>query len=140
MEVVCITCTVFSYNRLIPRGGLFPIDERAKDTHALYHKLFHMVLGTNYCAPVSLDNSKVLDLRTQTGIWAIDTGEDVGSCQVIGADECEMAALLVPPNVEMQIYDINDEWNWRHKFRLIFARHLGGVVTDLPFFINQCYE
>lgn len=140
LRVYSFSC--YSGDRLIPRGGLFPIDERAKDVHDLYHTLFRMVLTKNYCAPVNLDGSEVLDIYTRTGIWAIQIGEDVESCHVIGNNDCPMQCAVVPPNVNMEVCDINDsqDWNWRHKFRLIFARHLGGVVGDLRFFVNQCYR
>lgn len=122
---------------------MFPIDQRAKENHDLYHELFHKVLERHYCAPVGLDGSSyVLDAHTRTGAWAIQIGDDVESCHVIGVDASAMQEKWVPPNVNMEICDIDDGrcWNWKHEFRLIFARHLGGVVRDLRFFINQCHE
>lgn len=48
-----------------------PIDEQEQDRNDLQHAKFHLVLGDLHLAPIRDEPTKILDLGTGTGIWAM---------------------------------------------------------------------
>lgn len=53
----------------------FPNDEREQDRYDLMHEVFVAGMGDKlFFAPVNGEMSRVLDIGTGTGIWAIQLG------------------------------------------------------------------
>lgn len=53
----------------------FPNDEREQDRYDLMHEVFVAGMGDKlFFAPVNGEVSRVLDIGTGTGIWAIQLG------------------------------------------------------------------
>lgn len=126
---------------LIRPESLFPNDEIEQDNQDLFH---HMVLltlnGKLYCAPFELVGKRVLDLGTGTGTWAQSIGDADATCLVVGTDLSPIQPTWVPPNVQYQIADIEDDWTWNHKQNFIFLRQLALCVVDWGKLISQCSE
>lgn len=66
-----------------------------------------MMEGRLHFAPFSKANppSKVLDVATGTGSWAIDFGDEYPEAEVIGTDLSPIQPAFVPPNVRFFIED-----------------------------------
>lgn len=83
----------------------------------------------------------MIKIYTRTGILAINIADEIPSCTVIGVDESEIQAEYVPTNLRFEIYDLEeDDWTWRHRFRLIILRQHGVFVKELPTLIRRCYK
>ena len=56
--------------------ALQPNDDDEQDRMDMGHHIYRLMLGGElYLAPIAKDVSRVLDLGTGTGIWAIDFAE-----------------------------------------------------------------
>ncbi|TQN64629.1 Secondary metabolism regulator LAE1, partial [Colletotrichum shisoi] len=53
---------------------------------------------------------RVLDLGTSTGLWAIEFGDEHPEAEVIGVDIFPPQIEFVPPNVRLEIDDIDETW------------------------------
>jgi methylase of polypeptide subunit release factors len=86
----------------------FPNDpteaERLDEQYAI---LKDMMDGRLHFAPFSRNTSptKVLDLATGTGTWAIEFGDKYPEAEVIGTDLSPIQPAFVPPNVRFFIED-----------------------------------
>ncbi|KAH0612953.1 uncharacterized protein H6S33_009333 [Morchella sextelata] len=85
--------------------------------------------------------TKILDLGTGTGIWAIDMGEQYPSAEVIGTDLSPIQPSWVPPNVSFQIDDIESEWEWPEgTFDMVHIRYLNGGISDWAALFAEAYK
>ncbi|KIW36533.1 uncharacterized protein PV06_11243 [Exophiala oligosperma] len=146
------TCSVHSEdleywrlgNRLYGRGFPFPADDRAREDHDARHAVFKKALkDRSFCAPVRLEGADVLELYTRTGILAMEIADKNPACSVIGVDESQMPEAWVPPNLQFEVCNLedNDDWTWRQRrFRFIIIRQHGVFVKDLPGLIRRCSE
>ncbi|KAF5648933.1 methyltransferase [Fusarium sp. NRRL 52700] len=82
--------------------------------------------------------SRVLDMRTGTGSWAIDYAD--ANPQVIGVDLSPIQTALVPPNVSFEINGLEKEWTWTQKFDFIVTRMMLGCFTDFPKIIIVAFD
>ena len=108
-------------------------NERLDIMHALLLTLRH---GKLYEAPI-VNPKRILDCGTGTGIWAIEMGEAFPSASILGTDLSAIQPWYVPPNVEFQIDDLNDEWTFKHQRDFIFCRYLVGSRLDYPKLYRQ---
>ena len=86
------------------------------------------------------DPTAVLDVGTGTGIWAMDVADDYPGAQVIGVDLSPIQPTAVPPNLEFQIMDADEPWDFHAKFDLIHTRLMNGFsIKSWPFFYEQAF-
>ncbi|KAL6232819.1 hypothetical protein BDW75DRAFT_216698 [Aspergillus navahoensis] len=116
----------------------FPNDEDELDRMDLEHHIFLLLLdGELHLAPVD-DPQRILDLGTGSGIWALDVADKYPSASVIGTDLSPVQPSFVPPNLEFQVDDFEDDWTFRRgSFDLIHARLLLASVSDYPRLLRQ---
>ncbi|PWW78217.1 S-adenosyl-L-methionine-dependent methyltransferase, partial [Tuber magnatum] len=89
-------------------------------------------------APITRPPSKILDVGTGTGLWAIDTAERYPDAHVFGTDIAPSKLPWAPPNLDMQLEDIEDDWVFpENTFDLIHIRSMAGFVTDWPRLLTQ---
>ncbi|KAH7411286.1 S-adenosyl-L-methionine-dependent methyltransferase [Cadophora sp. MPI-SDFR-AT-0126] len=101
-----------------------PNDEMEQNRLDLQHHLFNLTFdGKLALAPIS-NPHMVLDIGTGTGLWAVDFAEKNPSAVVTGTDLSAIQPDLVPPNVQFQISDAEDEWDFSQKFDYIHGRAL----------------
>ncbi|KAL4751793.1 hypothetical protein BDW72DRAFT_173009 [Aspergillus terricola var. indicus] len=116
----------------------FPNDEDELARMDLEHHIFLLLLdGELYLAPV-IDPQRILDLGTGTGIWAIEVADQHPSASVIGTDLSPVQPSFVPPNLEFQVDDFENDWTFRRdSFDLIHSRLLLASVSDYPRLFRQ---
>ncbi|KAH0606033.1 uncharacterized protein H6S33_004490 [Morchella sextelata] len=121
---------------------LAPNDETEQDRLDIVHHINLLMLGGNLLtAPIPKDPQMILDIGTGTGIWAIDAGEKYPSAKVIGTDLSPIQPNWVPPNVEFQIDDAEQEWTWpKNHFDLVHIRNLNGAIKDWNFLLKEAYR
>jgi SAM-dependent methyltransferase len=95
--------------------------------HEIFKKIFNHRLTS-----VPLHNpTKILDIGTGTGEWAMDMGDEFPNAEVIGTDIAKIQPDAAPSNVFFQIDDAEDEeWTWEDDFDLVHLRSMQGAFTD----------
>ncbi|KAK1658481.1 S-adenosyl-L-methionine-dependent methyltransferase [Colletotrichum godetiae] len=121
-----------------------PNDEKENDRLDLQHNLFIRTfddrLGT---APPNARESevgRVLDVGTGSGIWAIDFGVEHPDAEVIGVDLSAVQPTFVPPNVQFQVEDIEEDWHFSLPFDYIHSRMMTGSIADWKIYLRRCYD
>lgn len=136
--------------RLYPTYGKhdygMPIDEKELDRNDLQHHKYTLLLRDRlFAAPIpdstfSDANSRILDLGTGTGIWAMDMADKYPNAEVMGVDIAATQPSFVPPNCTFEIDDVEEEWAYRpNHFDFIHGRDLMTAVRDWPRLIAQAY-
>ncbi|KAK2757597.1 hypothetical protein FQN54_004566 [Arachnomyces sp. PD_36] len=118
----------------------FPNDEDELDRMDFEHHIFSLLLeGRLHLAPVESPQN-ILDLGTGTGIWAVDIADKYPSARVIGTDLSPVQPSLVPPNLEFQVDDFEEQWTFqKDHFDLIHSRLLLASVSDYSALLRQAF-
>lgn len=134
------------------KDGIYviPNDDQEQMRLDLQHALFMRTFGgLLYLCPAGKksqdggdgkDPKRVLDIGTGTGIWAIDYADDHPEAHVLGIDLSPIQPNFVPPNVEFQIDDLEQPWNFGEKFDFIYSRMMTASFADWPRFFEQSFE
>lgn len=119
----------------------FPNDEREQDRYDIMHAVLVTAMGDkHFLAPLSPNTSRILDIGTGTGIWAIEVGDMFPSAEVIGNDFSPIQPQWVPPNVIFEVDDVESEWEYSRPFSFIHSRYMAGSIADWPRLMHQCYK
>ncbi|KAJ3530706.1 hypothetical protein NM208_g9209 [Fusarium decemcellulare] len=104
-----------------------PNDDRQNNGLDIAHHFMVMLKGDRlFDAPISRP-SKVLDVGTGTGIWAIDMADAYPSAEVIGTDISPIQPFL--------------EWTYRpESFDFVHIRALYGSISDWGELYRQAYQ
>lgn len=63
------------------------------------------------------------------------------SAEVIGVDISPSQPSWVPPNVNFQIDDVQEDWTYPEaSFDFIHVRYMHGALSDWPKFYRQMYK
>ncbi|KAE9365566.1 S-adenosyl-L-methionine-dependent methyltransferase, partial [Stipitochalara longipes BDJ] len=101
-----------------------PNDELEQERLDLQHHLFrHTMNGALFTAPVKQLHN-VLDIATDTGLWAIEIAHEFPTAYVIGTDLSPIQPTSLPPNCSFFIQDCEGPWSFAQKFDLIHGRAL----------------
>lgn len=90
-------------------------------------------------APIERPHA-VLDIGTGTGLWAIAVADEHPQASVVGTDLSPIMPEMVPPNLEFEIYDADDDWCFSRKFDLIHSRTMYDfTLKSWPHFFTQAF-
>ncbi|KAH6853078.1 putative SAM dependent methyltransferase [Chaetomium sp. MPI-CAGE-AT-0009] len=119
-----------------------PNDDRQNTGLDIAHHFITMLKGDRlFEAPIDRPLSKVLDVGTGTGIWAIDMADTYPAARVIGTDISPIQPAWVPPNCEFHIDDAQLEWTYAPaSFDFVHIRALYGSVGDWGRLYAQAYK
>lgn len=119
----------------------FPNDEPELDRMDLENHLFTLLFdGELYFAPLQ-SPLRILDLGTGTGIWAIDVADKYPAAYVVATDLSPVQPVYVPPNVEFQIDDVEQEWSFQEDFfNLIHWRLMLASISDYPALFEKAFR
>ena len=124
---------------------ILPNDEDEQKRLDMLHHIYRMMAnGELHYAPLTANNdpSRVLDLGTGTGIWAINFADEHPNSVVIGTDLSPIQPTWLPPNCKFYIEDIESPWNYgpEEHFDFIHGRGLCGSIADWKKLLLQAYE
>lgn len=110
-----------------------PVDEVEMERLQLQHQVFLRLSG-GVLTSVSLDTpTKILDIGTGKGDWAMAIADLYPEAEVIGTDIAKVQPTAVPPNCFFEIDDAEDESGWtfaEDDFDLIHLRNMSGAFED----------
>ncbi|KAL0466369.1 S-adenosyl-L-methionine-dependent methyltransferase [Neurospora intermedia] len=120
-----------------------PNDQRHVEAmEILHHALMVQTDGKLYLAPLEKKKiKKVLDIATGSGLWSIDFADEFPNAEVIGTDVSPIQPSWVPPNVQFELDDCNQEWTWgENTFDFVNMRFLTGIVDDWYALLRNAYR
>ncbi|KAK3047049.1 hypothetical protein LTR09_011474 [Extremus antarcticus] len=129
-----------SYHAFRRGKYVMPNDDREQERMDIhYHSLRMTMEDKLFIAPIEHPTA-ILDAGTGTGIWAMDTADDYPAASVIGVDISPIQPTAVPPNLEFQIMDLDEDWDFTAKFDLVHTRLMNGFsIRSWPFFYQQAF-
>ncbi|KAK7961601.1 uncharacterized protein PG986_002426 [Apiospora aurea] len=74
-----------------------------------------------------------------TGIWAIEVGDQFASAEVMGIDLSPIQPVWLPPNVKFLIDDCEDEWLNGDGWDLVHFRTMSAVLKNVPKMCEQAF-
>ncbi|KAL1980829.1 hypothetical protein VTN96DRAFT_3483 [Rasamsonia emersonii] len=120
---------------------LMPNDEEEADRLDMLHEMILTTMHRKlFLAPIGESPTRVIDLGTGTGIWAIDFGDQYMDTEVIGVDLSPIQPTMVPPNVKFLVDDIESQWVYDKPFDFIHARFLAISIKNYKKLLQQAYE
>ncbi|CCX06764.1 S-adenosyl-L-methionine-dependent methyltransferase [Pyronema domesticum] len=128
------------------RAGLYmyPNDEQEADRLDIFHKLFLVARrGELHRARFRASDgpTRILDLGTGTGIWAIGMADTYSDAEVIGIDLSLIQPKWIPQNLRFQASDFESEWTLgRNSFDLIHLRVGIGSVSSWETLFSRVFQ
>ncbi|KAK7574560.1 hypothetical protein V3481_016539 [Fusarium oxysporum f. sp. vasinfectum] len=118
-----------------------PNDERQNNGLDIAHHFMVMLKDDKlFDAPITRP-SRVLDVGTGTGIWAIDMADANPSAEITGTDISPIQPAWVPPNCQFHIEDAQLEWTYRpESFDFVHIRALYGSISDWSELYRQAFR
>ncbi|KAM0318632.1 hypothetical protein ACHAPQ_010624 [Fusarium lateritium] len=147
-----VTSSIFEYRKLHGRTFHHEIgnaqywaanDERQNELLDMNHHCLTLGIGGRlYLAPLDKDKiTKVIDIGTGTGIWAMDFADEYPNAEVIGTDISPIQPSWVPPNLKFEIEDCTQEWTFApDSADYIHIRWLIGSIPDWNQFFKEAYK
>lgn len=127
------------YHEHNARRYLLPNDDIELDREDMKHHMWMLVQeGKLHLAPINPNPQKILDLGTGSGIWAMQVADQYPSAEVIGTDISPVQPKWVPPNLQYEVDDLEQEWLFRDDcFDLIHVRFMFLSIKDWPGMLRQ---
>ena len=105
-----------------------------------YHSMRLTFEDKPFHAPIATPTS-ILDVGTGTGIWAMDVADEYPSASVIGFDLSPIQPTFVPPNLQFEIVDADENWEYgSNRFDLVHTRFMNGFsIKNWPHVYREAW-
>lgn len=106
-----------------------PNDEDEQSRLQIMHQVFLSFFNSQLTTVPLVAPTKILDIGTGTGEWAIGMGEAFPNADVIGTDLSAIQPSAVPSNVYFEIWDAEEDEQWTEPAQscdLIHFRSMSG--------------
>ncbi|PHH66821.1 hypothetical protein CDD81_5953 [Ophiocordyceps australis] len=123
-----------------------PHDDREQLREGLRHRLYidYLHQGNPLLAPVGNNPSKIVDLGTGYGFWALDIAERFPDAQIIGSDLSPVQLRWIPPKVTFRAEDLGDvlrPWDAIYNDTDLF--HMRGLLPTIrqpSLILQRCFD
>ncbi|PGH23181.1 hypothetical protein AJ80_02711 [Polytolypa hystricis UAMH7299] len=113
-----------------------PNDESEQTRLSICHQIYLILYeGQLTKIPLSPSISRILDLGTGPGDWAVAIAEQYPDAEVIATDISVFDSdsfTMAPPNLYFQLDDAEHDWSYPHSFDFVHIRGLSGGIQDWP--------
>ena len=131
------------YNGYFVGVYILPRDEMEMDRLDLLHDVY-LRLDLLYRAPLTqkCHPSRILDLGTGTGIWALDMADKFRNTIVVGTDISPIQPEWVSPNCQFVVDNMEADWTFgpEEQFDFIHCRDLSGSLRNYPRLMQQAMQ
>lgn len=120
-----------------------PNDEDEQDRGRMLNDIFRKIFDNRLTSVPLHDPTKILDIGTGTGEWAMEMGEVYPDADVIGTDIAKIQDTAIPRNVFFQIDDAEDEdgWTWQEdSIDLVHLRSMQGAFMDWKQIYREAFK
>ena len=115
-----------------------PNDDDEETRRSIVHQINTTILsGRLTLHRIKEDVSRILDIGTKPGDWAIAMAERYPNAEIVATDLSPFEHTNLPPNLTFQIDDARAEWTFTEAFDLIHIRNLKGAFSDWRFIYSQ---
>ena len=154
VETICSTASIRSsifeyeerhgrtYHAFHAGKYMVPNDEGEQERMDIHYHALRLSIGNKlFHAPVDV-LTRILDVGTGTGIWAMDVADEHPEVEVIGFDLSPIQPTYVPPNLQFEVLDADESWGYReNSFDLVHTRLMNGFsLKSWPHFYRNAYE
>ncbi|KAI0014974.1 S-adenosyl-L-methionine-dependent methyltransferase [Xylariomycetidae sp. FL0641] len=115
------------------RHGRYPVpnDDIEQNREDMKHAMMmELTDGKLFFSPIGDNPTKIMDIGTGTGMWAIEVGDRYPSAEVLGLDLSPIQPLWLPPNVKFVIDDCEDTWLNGSGWDLVHLRAMAPLLRD----------
>lgn len=120
-----------------------PNDEQEQTRLNICHQYWLRILDDRLTT-APLDPStvrRVLDVGTGAADWAINMAEEYPGAAITATDIAYFdLPETLPPNLELEIDDIEQDWQYTEPFDFIHIRGMSGAISDWPRLYRQCFQ
>ncbi|CAJ2505431.1 Uu.00g128250.m01.CDS01 [Anthostomella pinea] len=117
-----------------------PNDEIEQHREEVMHILVMDILDNNlFLAPMSEPPTKIMDLATGVGLWAVEMGDRFPDATILGVDLSPIQPTSVPPNVSFQIDDVEDTWVHDTDYDFIHMRESSAYMKSTPTVVENSF-
>jgi len=120
-----------------------PNDEDEQTRLQMLNGVYYIAFGKRHTTVDLQHPTKILDVGTGTGEWAMAIGDEYPEAEVIGIDIAKIQPSAVPLNVFFEIDDAEEEggWTWPdNEFDLIHFRYMCGAFADWRYIYKEAYK
>ena len=126
--------------RYANRSYFLPNDEAEEIRSSIMHQTYLSALsGYLTFHRVPPDISRILDIGSGSGDWAIAMAEQYPNCEIVATDIWPFQPAGIPPNLMYELDDARLEWDFLDKFDYIHIRGLAGAFEDWSVIYKQIH-
>ncbi|KAM7184108.1 S-adenosyl-L-methionine-dependent methyltransferase [Naviculisporaceae sp. PSN 640] len=116
-----------------------PNDDLEQNREDMKHAMMmELTNGKLFFAPIE-SPTKIIDLGTGTGIWAIEAADQYPSAEVLGVDFTPIQPTWVPQNLKFIVDDIEQDWAYGEQFDLVHLRQIFPVLKNPAKVLEQAF-
>ncbi|KAL8909000.1 MAG: hypothetical protein Q9207_000451 [Kuettlingeria erythrocarpa] len=107
----------------------------------LQHQVWALTLHDRlYLSPINKATmSSVLDIGCGSGAWVLAMAMENPEAHIVAAD-LTPPSISMPPNVTVEKWDAEKDWNFQHTFSFIHGRVLIAAIRDWPAILRRSWE
>ncbi|ESZ93042.1 hypothetical protein SBOR_6563 [Sclerotinia borealis F-4128] len=133
---------IHQHGRVYVGDYYMPIDEEELDRLRIIHQIYLQIFDNKLTTVPLQSPTRILDIGTGAGDWAMGMGDLWPSAEIIGTDIAKVQPTAVPLNVFFEIDDAEEEggWTWPpNEFDLVHLRNMAGAFSDWDHIYSEAY-